>query len=150
MTTTEGYERRRSFLLGKAKPNAIVGRNRETGELVVLAVGCLLAMVCGFAVPTLPLKILTIIGCPVLAGAAVFAPYRKRTYYRWFEIDRAYRRMVRNRTAFYGSNADAPSCSARPNPTPSSAATGRPASSPSSPSAACSRWSPASPCPRCR
>ena len=50
--TAENYERRRSFLLGKAKPNAIVGRNRETGELAVLAIGCLLAMVCGFAVPT--------------------------------------------------------------------------------------------------
>ena len=104
--TVEGYERRRSFLIGKAKPNAIVGRNRETGELAVLAVGCLLAMVCGFAVPTLPLKILTIIGCPVAAGAIVFAPYRKRTYYRWFEIDRAYRRLVRSRNAFYASNAE--------------------------------------------
>ena len=102
----EGYERRRSFLLGKAKPNAIVGRNRETGELAVLAIGCLLAMVAGFAVPTLPLKILTIVGCPALAGAIVFVPYRKRTYHRWFEIDRTYRRIMRSRAAYYASNAD--------------------------------------------
>ncbi len=45
MSSVEGYERRRSFLIGKAKANAIVGRNRETGELAILAVGCLLAMV---------------------------------------------------------------------------------------------------------
>jgi hypothetical protein len=106
MSATEGYERRRSFLIGKAKANAIVGRNRETGELAILAVGCLLAMVCGFAVPTLPLKILTIIGSPAAAGAIVFAPYRKRTYYKWFEIERSYKRILRSRTAFYTSDTD--------------------------------------------
>jgi len=106
MSSVEGYERRRSFLIGKAKANAIVGRNRETGELAILAVGCLLAMVCGFAVPTLPLKILTIIGCPAAAGAIVFAPYRKRTYYKWFEIERSYKRILRSRTAFYTSDTD--------------------------------------------
>lgn len=104
--STEGYERRRSFLIGKAKPNAIVGRNRETGELAVLATGLVLAMVSGFAVPTLPLKILAILGCPALAGAAVFAPYRKRTYYRWFEIERSYRRLLRGRGGSYASLAD--------------------------------------------
>ncbi len=106
MSSVEGYERRRSFLIGKAKANAIVGRNRETGELAILAVGCLLAMVCGFAVPTLPPKILTIIGCPAAAGAIVFAPYRKRTYYKWFEIERSYKRILRSRTAFYTSDTD--------------------------------------------
>ena len=106
MSAGEGFERRRSFLIGKSKPNAIVGRNRETGELAVLAAGLVLAMVGGFAVPTLPLKILVILGSPALAGAAVFAPYQRRTYYRWFEINRTYRRLMRSRAAYYASAAD--------------------------------------------
>ncbi|HEV3169370.1 MAG TPA: SCO6880 family protein [Actinocrinis sp.] len=103
--TTEAHERRRSFLIGKAKPNAIVGRNRETGELAILVLGCALAMIAGFVVPTLALKIITIVGLPTAAAGIVFMPYRKRTVYRWFEIDRSYRRMLRSGAARYGSAA---------------------------------------------
>lgn len=101
----DGLERRRSFLIGKAKPTAIVGRNRETGELAVLVVGCGIAMIAAFVVPTLALKILTIIGFPAGAAAVVFAPYRKRTLYRWFEIDRAYRRLLSTNGGRYTSAA---------------------------------------------
>jgi hypothetical protein len=103
--SAEGIERRRSFVIGKAKPNAIVGRNRETGELAILVLGCGLAMIAGFIVPTLALKIITIIGLPAAAAAVVFLPYRKRTVYRWFEIDRTYRRLTRSGTARYASGA---------------------------------------------
>lgn len=103
--SNEGVERRRSFLIGKAKPNAIVGRNRETGELAVLVVGGALAMIAAFAVPTLFLKILMIIGLPAAAAAVVFLPYRRRTLYRWFEIDRSYRRLIRSGAARYASGA---------------------------------------------
>jgi hypothetical protein len=94
--TAEGYERRRTFLLGKAKPNGIVGRNRETGELAVLVLGCGFAMLAAFIVPSLALKIITIVGLPAAAVAIVFVPYRKRTIYRWFEIDRGFRRLNRS------------------------------------------------------
>ena len=100
-----GNERRRSFLIGKAKPNAIVGRNRETGELAVLVVGCALAMIAAFIVPTLFLKILVIIGLPAASAAIVFLPYRRRTLYKWFEIDRSYRRLVHSGIARYASAA---------------------------------------------
>jgi hypothetical protein len=105
VSATEGFERRRSFLIGKAKPNAIVGRNRETGELAVLVVGCALAMIAAFVVPTLFLKILMIIGLPAGAAAIVFVPYRRRTLYRWFEIDRSYRRLIRSGVARYASHS---------------------------------------------
>jgi hypothetical protein len=101
----EGLERRRSFLIGKAKPNAIVGRNRETGELALLVAGCTVAMIAAFAVPTLVLKIVSIVGFPTAVAAIVFVPYRKRTLYRWFEIDRGYRRLLRSGAGRYASSA---------------------------------------------
>jgi hypothetical protein len=103
--STESYERRRTFLLGKAKPNGIVGRNRETGELTVLVVGCGIAMIAAFVVPSLIMKILVIVGLPVASAAIVFVPYRKRTMYRWFEIDRSFRRLSRSGAAAYASGA---------------------------------------------
>jgi hypothetical protein len=103
--TAERFERRRSFLIGKAKPNAIVGRNRETGELAVLVLGGVVAVIVGFIVPSLVLKVLCIIGLPAAAAAIVFVPYRHRTVYRWFEIDRSYRRMRRSGAGRYGSAA---------------------------------------------
>jgi hypothetical protein len=103
--TSEGLDRRRAFLIGKAKPNAIVGRNRETGELAVLVAGCALAMIGAFAVPTLFLKIIVIVGLPAASAAVIFVPYRRRTLYRWFEIDRSYRRLVRSGTGRYVSGA---------------------------------------------
>ena len=103
--TAERFERRRSFLIGKAKPNAIVGRNRETGELVLLVAGGVAAMLAGFIVPTLLLKLVCIIGLPAAAAAIVFMPYRRRTFYRWFEIDRSFRRMRRSGAVRYGSAA---------------------------------------------
>ncbi|HEY3871893.1 MAG TPA: SCO6880 family protein [Actinocrinis sp.] len=102
---TEASERRRSFIIGKAKPNAIVGRNRETGELAILILGGALTMISGFAVPTLELKILCILGFPALSAAIVFLPYRKRTYYKWFEIERSFRRLQRSGGARYASAA---------------------------------------------
>ena len=101
--TAERFEQRRSFLLGKAKPNAIVGRNRETGELALLVLGGVVAVIVGFIVPSLPLKLLCIIGLPAAAAAIVFVPYRHRTVYRWFEIDRSYRRLRRTGADRYAS-----------------------------------------------
>ena len=103
--TSERFERRRSFLIGKAKPNAIVGRNRETGELLTLVIGGIATLLTGFIVPTLALKIVCIIGFPAAAAAIVFVPYRRRTFYRWFEIDRSYRRLRRSGAARYASAA---------------------------------------------
>jgi hypothetical protein len=86
---------RRTYLIGKARPNAIVGKNRETGEIALIIGGAGLGMLCGLLVPILLLRIVGLVGWPTLALAAVYMPYRRRTFYRWFEINRTYRRTLR-------------------------------------------------------
>jgi hypothetical protein len=103
--TTSIVQSRRTFLIGKPKPTAVIGRNREPGEIAVLLAGGLLALVSGLLLPSLPLKVLTLVGFPAAALVVVFAPYRKRTIYRWFEINRSYRRLLRSGTATYRSTA---------------------------------------------
>ena len=95
MTTQPFTQPRRTYLMGKARPNAIVGRNRETGEIALIIVGAGLGMLCGLLVPILVLRIVGLVGWPTLALAAVYMPYRRRTFYRWFEINRTYRRTLR-------------------------------------------------------
>jgi hypothetical protein len=95
---------RRTYLIGRARPNAIIGRNRETGEIALIIAGAFLGMMCGLLVPVLPLRIASLTGFPLLALAAVYVPYRRRTFYKWFEINRSYKRTVK-RNATYRSVA---------------------------------------------
>ncbi|GAA0334148.1 hypothetical protein GCM10010319_07660 [Streptomyces blastmyceticus] len=95
---------RRTYLIGRARPNAVVGKNRETGEIALIIAGAFLGMMCGLLVPVLPLRILTLTGFPVLALSAVYVPYKQRTFYKWFEINRTYKRTLR-RGATYRSSA---------------------------------------------
>ncbi|MEU2869603.1 SCO6880 family protein [Streptomyces olivoreticuli] len=95
---------RRTYLIGRARPNAVVGKNRETGEIALIIAGAFLGMMCGLLVPILPLRILTLTGFPVLALSAVYVPYKQRTFYKWFEINRTYKRTLR-RGATYRSSA---------------------------------------------
>ncbi|MFE9173521.1 SCO6880 family protein [Streptomyces kebangsaanensis] len=91
---------RRTYLIGRARPNAIVGRNRESGEIALIIVGAFLGMMCGLVVPVLSLRIVLLTGFPLLALAAVYVPYRQRTFYKWFEINRSYKRTVKNGAAY--------------------------------------------------
>src|SRR4029450_4455095 len=93
--TTEPLARRRQYLLGKARPNAIIGRNRENGELLLLLIGGALGLLCGLVLPWKWAQVLGLICFPALAFAIVYVPFRKRTFYKWFEINRSYRRVVR-------------------------------------------------------
>ena len=53
---------RRTYLIGRARPNAIVGRNRETGEIALIIGGAFLGMMCGLLVPFLALRIVLLMG----------------------------------------------------------------------------------------
>ncbi|MDD9377317.1 hypothetical protein M8Z33_11635 [Streptomyces sp. ZAF1911] len=91
---------RRTYLIGRARPNAIVGKNRETGEIALIIAGAFLGMMSGLLVPALTLRIVTLAGFPMVALAAVYVPYRGRTFYRWFEINRSFKRTLRRGTTF--------------------------------------------------
>lgn len=91
---------RRTYLIGRARPNAIVGRNRETGEIALIIGGAFLGMMCGLIVPVLSLRIVLLMGFPLLALAAVYVPYKHRTFYKWFEINRSYKRTLKQGTVY--------------------------------------------------
>ncbi|MET7936259.1 SCO6880 family protein [Streptomyces sp. NPDC005322] len=96
---------RRTYLIGRPRPSAIVGKNRETGEIALIIAGAFIGMMCGLLVPVLSLRIVALVGFPTLALAAVYVPYKGRTFYRWFEINRSYKRSVRRGTTAYRSTA---------------------------------------------
>ncbi|WP_190130304.1 SCO6880 family protein [Streptomyces mashuensis] len=98
---------RRTYLIGRARPNAVVGKNRESGEIALIIAGAFLGMMCGLLVPVLPLRIVTLTGFPALALAAVYVPYRHRTFYKWFEINRSYKRIVRKGATYRSSAMEA-------------------------------------------
>ncbi|MBH1936206.1 hypothetical protein I5Q34_18330 [Streptomyces sp. AV19] len=98
---------RRTYLIGRARPNAVIGKNRETGEIGLIIAGAFLGMMCGLLVPVLPLRILTLTGFPALALAAVYVPYKQRTFYKWFEINRSHKRIVRRSPAYRSSAVEA-------------------------------------------
>ncbi|NYI07496.1 SCO6880 family protein [Allostreptomyces psammosilenae] len=105
MTTQPvGHHQRRTYLIGRSRPNAIIGRNRENGELAVIVLGAFLGMMSGLLIPPLALRLAGLVGLPALALAVVYMPYRGRTLYRWLEIDRSYRRIAR-RGGVYRSSA---------------------------------------------
>ncbi|CAL9474377.1 hypothetical protein SUDANB120_02908 [Streptomyces sp. enrichment culture] len=91
---------RRTYLIGRARPNAVIGKNRETGEIALIIAGAFLGMMSGLLVPDLTLRIVALVGFPLLALAAVYVPYRGRTFYKWYEINRSYKRILRRGTAY--------------------------------------------------
>ncbi|MER7347495.1 SCO6880 family protein [Streptomyces aurantiacus] len=98
---------RRTYLIGRARPNAIIGRNRETGEIALIIAGAFLGMMCGIFVPFLFLRILLLMGFPLIAIGAVYLPYKQRTFYKWFEINRSYKRSLRSGTTYRSGAAEA-------------------------------------------
>ncbi|MET7639642.1 SCO6880 family protein [Streptomyces sp. NPDC005438] len=94
-------------MIGRARPNAIVGKNRETGEIALIVFGAFLGMMSGLLVPVLSVRIPLLLGFPVLALAAVYVPYKQRTFYRWFEIRRSYKRLLKRGATYRSSAAEA-------------------------------------------
>ncbi|WJV47788.1 SCO6880 family protein [Streptomyces flavofungini] len=98
---------RRTYLIGRARPNAIIGRNRETGEIALIIGGAFLGMMCGILIPFLFPRILLLMGFPLIAIAAVYLPYKGRTFYKWFEINRSFKRTLRRGTTYRSGVAEA-------------------------------------------
>lgn len=98
---------RRTYLIGRARPNAIVGKNRETGEIALIIVGAFLGMMSGLLVPYLAARIVLLTGFPLLALAVVYLPYKHRTLYKWFEINRSYKRTLRRGTTYRSTAMEA-------------------------------------------
>lgn len=67
---------RRTYLIGRARPNAIVGKNRETGEIALIIVGAFFGMMSGLLVPDLALRIVSLAGFPCSRSPPCTSPTR--------------------------------------------------------------------------
>ncbi|MFJ5635030.1 SCO6880 family protein [Streptomyces goshikiensis] len=95
----------RVFTFPRPRPRGLLGRRFEMDEQLVLLGGIALAVGLMAALPGIPLKI---IGAIAAAGGCVWAtmvPYKGRTFLRWFEIRRSYRRLLRDGKLLYRSTA---------------------------------------------
>ncbi|MDT0268071.1 SCO6880 family protein [Streptomyces sp. DSM 44915] len=106
-TPPQTLSRRRTYLIGRARPQALVGKNRETGEIALIVVGAFFGMMSGLLIPVLSVRIVGLVGFPLLALAAVYVPYNGRTFYRWFEISRSFRRLQRRGATFRSAAPEA-------------------------------------------
>ncbi|WP_327411251.1 hypothetical protein OG458_41685 (plasmid) [Streptomyces sp. NBC_01281] len=95
----------RVFTFPRPRPRGLLGRRYEMDEQLVLLGGIALSVTLLATLPGIPLKIL---GCLVSAGTCVWAtmaPYKGRTFLRWYEIRRSHRRLLRDGQLLYKSTA---------------------------------------------
>ncbi|SFF74895.1 hypothetical protein SAMN05216251_12734 [Actinacidiphila alni] len=95
----------RSFSFPRPRPRGLLGRRLDGDEQLVLGGGLVCGLAVAVVVTSLPLRIF---GFLTVAGASAWmtlAPYRGRTFLRWWEIRRTYRRLLRDGSLLYRSRA---------------------------------------------
>lgn len=95
----------RTFTFPRPRPRGLLGRKLEADEQLVLGAGFLGGLMATWTVSGMLMKIA---GFALIAGAcacATLAPYRGRTYLKWYEINRTYKRLLRDGSLLYRSNA---------------------------------------------
>jgi hypothetical protein len=95
----------RVFTFPRPRPRGLLGRRVEMDEQLVILGGIALSVGLLTVLPGIPLKI---IGSLAVGGTCIWAtlvPYKGRTFLRWFEIRRSYRRLLRDGRLLYRSAA---------------------------------------------
>lgn len=95
----------RTFTYPRPRPRGLLGRKLEADEQLVLGAGLVGGLLVAWILAGIVLKI---VGFVLIAGTcawATLAPYRGRTYVRWFEINRTYKKLLRDGSLLYKSKA---------------------------------------------
>ncbi|MGW6454749.1 SCO6880 family protein [Streptomyces sp. NPDC055078] len=95
----------RTFVFPRPRPRGLLGRKLEGDEQVVLAAGFLGGLILAWLVSSTMLKVVCFASLAGPCAWAVLAPYRGRTFLKWFEITRTYRRLLRDGSLLYRSRA---------------------------------------------
>ncbi|UWM49684.1 hypothetical protein N0X72_12040 [Streptomyces carpaticus] len=95
----------RTFVFPRPRPRGLLGRRLEGDEQLVLVTGFTGGLIAAWAVGGTLAKIAVftlIAGC---CAWGTLAPYRGRTYLKWYEINRTHRRLLRDGSLLYRSRA---------------------------------------------
>jgi hypothetical protein len=95
----------RTFTYPRPRPRGLLGRRLETGEQAFVTAAALVALLALWTLPTWPFKLAGAAAIAAFAGWAAFVPYQGRTFLRWWEIKRTYRRLLRRGRLLYRSAA---------------------------------------------
>lgn len=95
----------RTFLFPRPRPRGLLGRRMEADEQSVLGAGVLLGLLLLWIAPGIPLKLLGFAASAGVCGWATLAPWKGRTFLKWFEIRRTHRRLLRDGSLLYRSIA---------------------------------------------
>ncbi|MET8676080.1 SCO6880 family protein [Streptomyces sp. NPDC004647] len=110
----------RVFSFPRPRPRGLLGRRFEMDEQLVLLGGVALSVALLAALPGAVLKILAFLAVAGSCAWATLVPYKGRTFLKWYEIRRSYRRLLRDGALLYRSTA--PLAGRRGDGTPASVA----------------------------
>lgn len=95
----------RTFVFPRPRPRGLLGRKLDSGEQIVLGAGLILALIMLWLMPGIPLKIIGMVAPAGLCTWATLAPWKGRTYLRWWEINRSHKRLLKDGSLLYRSKA---------------------------------------------
>ncbi|BDH10471.1 SCO6880 family protein [Streptomyces hygroscopicus] len=95
----------RTFMYPRPRPRGLLGRKLEADEQLVLGAGLVGGLFAALLITSIPLKIAAFAAVAGTCAWATLAPYKGRTYLRWFEIRRTYKRQLRDGSLLYKSKA---------------------------------------------
>ncbi|MFE0063117.1 SCO6880 family protein [Streptomyces sp. NPDC059003] len=93
----------RSFVFPRPRPRGLLGRRFDGDEQLVLGSGAALSLLSLAVVPGVLLKVAAFVLVLAVSAGVVLLPYKGRTYLRWWEIRRSYRRLLGNGELLYRS-----------------------------------------------
>src|SRR3954454_21902660 len=95
----------RQFVFPRPHVQGLFGRGRDNGEITLVLVFTLIGVGIALLTPSVVVKGIVLAVAPAVGAVLVFMPYRGRTLYRWWEIDRSYKRLLRKGRAKWRSIA---------------------------------------------
>ncbi|GAA1237521.1 SCO6880 family protein [Streptomyces rhizosphaericus] len=117
----------RTFRYPRPRPRGLLGRRFEADEQLVAGLGAALALLMLAVLPGTAVKLVVFVAVLGLCAAAVMLPYKGRTYLRWWEVRRSYRRLLRRGDLLYRSRAPMAGQTLAGRPSPVDAPVGVPA-----------------------
>jgi hypothetical protein len=95
----------RTFTFPRPRPRGLLGRKLEADDQYILCGAFVSGLIAGYLVANIIVKVVVFAAIAGSGTWATLAPYKGRTWVRWFEIRRTYKRLLRDGALLYRSKA---------------------------------------------